>query len=99
MSRNDLMTPDQNPESTSPVQTPMGPPEGPASLATAIFWNEREFRAGWRLLIYLLLFVLVDLAETFLLMAAHFPLLTRAGLTATTMLVQESVGLIAAFAA
>ena len=93
------MTPEQIPENTSNLQTPLGPPAGPASFTTAIFWNDREFRAGWRLLIYLFFFVLVDLAETFLLMAAHFPLLTRAGLTATTMLVQESAGLIAAFAA
>jgi hypothetical protein len=99
MSRNDLMTPDQNPESTSPVQTPMGPPEGPASLATTIFWNEREFRAGWRILLYLLFFVLFDLAETFLLMAVHFPLIARTGFTATGMLVQECVGVIAALGA
>jgi membrane protease YdiL (CAAX protease family) len=99
MSRSDVMTPEQIPENTSELQSPLGPPEGPASFTIAIFWNDREFRAGWRLLIYLFFFVLVDLAETFLLMAAHFPLLTRAGLTAGSMLVQESIGLIAAFAA
>ncbi len=98
-SQNDLMTLEQNPESTSTPQTPMGPPEGPVSRATAIFWNEREFRAGWRLLIYLMFVVLFDLAETFLLTAVHFPLIARAGFTAASMLAQESVGLIAALAA
>jgi CAAX protease family protein len=99
MGRNEIMTLEQNPESTSPLRTPIGPPDGPASGVTAIFWNEREFRAGWRLLIYLLFFVLFDLAETFLLMAVHFPLIARTAFTATSMLVQESVGVIAAFAA
>src|ERR1700722_2200683 len=99
MSRNEFMTPEQNSESKSPPQIPMGPPEGPASLATAIFWNDREFRAGWRLLIYLLFFVLLDLAETFVLMAVHFPLLARTGFTANGMLVQEGVGVMAALGA
>jgi membrane protease YdiL (CAAX protease family) len=90
---------EQNPESTAPPKIPMGPPEGPVSGAKAIFWNEREFRAGWRLLIYLLFVVLFTLAGTFLATALHFPQITRAGVTATSMLVQESLGLIAVFAA
>jgi uncharacterized protein len=90
---------EQNPESTVPPKIPMGPPEGPISGAKAIFWNEREFRAGWRLLIYLLFVVLFTLAGTFLATALHFPQITRAGVTATSMLVQECLGLIAVFAA
>jgi CAAX protease family protein len=93
------MTLELNPESTAPPRPPIGPPEGPTSGAKAIFWNEREFRAGWRLLIYLLFVVLFALAETFLTIALHFPQVARTGITATSMLVQECVGLIAMFAA
>ncbi|HXR09767.1 MAG TPA: CPBP family intramembrane glutamic endopeptidase, partial [Candidatus Acidoferrales bacterium] len=92
------MTPEQNPESAPPL-SPIGPPEGRISGAKAIFWNEREFRAGWRLLIFLLFVVLFTLAGTFLTMALHFPQIGRTGLTATSMLVQECVGVIATFAA
>jgi CAAX protease family protein len=90
---------EQNPERTVPPKIPMGPPEGPVSGAKAVFWNQREFRAGWRLLIYLLFVVLFTLAGTFLATALHFPQITRAGVTATSMLVQECLGLIAVFAA
>ena len=89
---------EQIPESTVP-QVPIGPPQGPLSGTQAIFWNEREFRAGWRLLIYLLFVALFILAETFLTMALHLPQVARAGLTATSMLVQDGVGVIAIFAA
>lgn len=92
------MTPEQNPENAPPL-LPLGPPEGPLSGAKAIFWNEREFRAGWRLLIYLLFVALIILAGTFLTLVLHFPQLARTGLTATSLLVQECVELIAAFAA
>jgi hypothetical protein len=92
------MTPEQHPENDPPL-LPLGPPEGPLSGAKAIFWNERELRAGWRLLIYFLFVVLFMLAGTFLTMALHFPQLARTGFTATSMLVQECVEMIAAFAA
>jgi membrane protease YdiL (CAAX protease family) len=99
MSRNEFMTPEQNPESTPPPQPPIAPPEGPLTGAKAIFWNEREFRAGWRLLIYLLFVALFTLAETFLTIALHFPQVARTGITATSMLVHECVGVIAMFVA
>jgi len=97
-SRNEFMTPETNPESAT-TRLAIGPPEGPLRGAKAVFWNEREFRAGWRLLIYLLFFFLFALGETFLTMALHLPQLARTGLTATSMLVQECVFLIAALAA
>ena len=92
------MTAEQNPESTG-LQSPIGPPEGARSGATAIFWNETEFRAGWRLLIYLLFVVLLTLGATFLTTALRLPQISRTGITATSMLVQECVGAFAAFAA
>jgi CAAX protease family protein len=97
-SRIEFMTVDKIPE-TAPPRPPLGPPEGPTSGAKAIFWNKHEFRAGWRLLIYLLLVVLFIMAETFLTTALHFPQFPRTSFTATSMLVQECVGVIAAFAA
>ena len=81
------------------LQSPIGPPEGPIRGSTAIFWNDREFRAGWRLLIYLLFVVLFMLAETFLITVLHLPQIGRSGFTATAMLVQEIAGILAAFAA
>ena len=93
------MTLEQNPENTTPPQIPIGPPEGPITGARAIFWNAREFRAGWRFLIYLLFVVLFTLAGNFLATALHFPQITRADITATSMLVHECLGLIAIIAA
>ncbi len=93
------MTSDQNPESTDPSQPLIGPPEGPITGAKAIFWNEREFRAGWRLLVYLLLFVLILTVGGSLATALHFPRISRTSLTATSMLVQEGIGIIGALAA
>src|SRR5271169_4230520 len=90
---------EQNPESVPPPRIPMGPPEWSISGAKAIFWNEREFRAVWRLLIYLLFFTLFILAGNYLTMALHLPQINRTGLAAASMLVQECVGLIAMFAA
>ena len=92
------MTLEQNPESAMP-QAPIGPPDGPASGAKAILWNEREFRAGWRLLIYLLFVVLFTLAGTFLTTALHLPQIADGDLTATSTLVHDGIGVIAIFAA
>ncbi len=92
------MTPEQNPESAG-LRSPLGPPEGPITGARSIFWNEHEFRAGWRLLIFLFLAFVFTLAETLLTQALHLPQIGRTGITATAMLVQESIGVIAVFAA
>jgi hypothetical protein len=92
------MIPEQN--SQIPVsQSPLGPPEGPLTARKAIFWNETEFRAGWRLLIYLFFVVLFMMAGTFLMTALHLPQIARSGFTATSMLLQETTGIIATFAA
>src|SRR5271166_5723505 len=97
-SRNKFMTPEQIPENAE-LQSPIGPPQGPASRATAIFWKKCELRAGWRLLIFLLFVVVILLFETFLMSALHLPQVSRTGFTATSMLIQEAAGIIAAFAA
>lgn len=92
------MTIEQNPESAPPLP-PIGPPEGPITRGRSIFWNENEFRAGWRLLIYLLFVFLAVLVETAVGKVLHFPRVDRANITATAMLIQEISGLIAVFAA
>jgi len=88
---------EQNPEASAP-QSPIGPPKGPVSMAAAIFWNEREFRAGWRLLVYLLLIYMFARAGTFLITIFHLPQFSRGGFTATSTLVGEVARIIAAFA-
>jgi membrane protease YdiL (CAAX protease family) len=93
------MTLDQTFESSLPPRPPIGPPEGPIRGARAIFWNEREFRAGWRILIFLLLVALVTLVEAGIVLVLHLPRLTQTNVTATTMLVQESTAAIAVLAA
>jgi uncharacterized protein len=90
--------PEQNSEIPT-AQSPLGPPEGPLTTRKAIFWNEQEFRAGWRLLMYLFFVVLVALVGTFLITALHLPEISRSGITATSMLIQETTGIIATFMA
>ncbi len=93
------MTPDQNPDPFDDSRSPLAPPEGPNTTAHVIFWNQHEFRAGWRILIYILFVVLFILAETFLTSALHLLSAARSGITATSMLVQEITGALAVFAA
>jgi membrane protease YdiL (CAAX protease family) len=90
--------PEQNPEIPA-SQSPLGPPAGPPTRRKAIFWNESEFRAGWRLLMYLFFVVLFTLVGTFLITVLHLPEISRSGVTATSMLIQETTGIIAAFLA
>jgi membrane protease YdiL (CAAX protease family) len=97
--RNESMELEQNSGGAPTPQIPMGPPEGPRRGLNAIFWNDREFRAGWRLLVYLLFTILFALAAVFLAAALHLPQVTRTALTPTSMLVQESAMLIAVLAA
>jgi CAAX protease family protein len=98
-SRNEFMTLEQNPELQTHPASLLAPPMGAIDGPKAIFWNERELRAGWRLLIYLLLFVAFASAGIFLTIALRFPQVTRAEITATAMLIQEGVGALSAMAA
>jgi CAAX protease family protein len=98
-SRNEFMNSEQNPERAESPQPLIGPPEGPITGAKSIFWNEREFRAGWRLLVYLLLFIMNVTIAGILANALHLPRVSPTNIAATPMLVQEGVGIIAALAA
>jgi uncharacterized protein len=92
------MTSEQIPEDSG-LRSPLGPPPGPISGARFIFWNEHELRAGWRLLIYLLLAVVFTLLGGLLAKALHLPQVSRTELTATAMLVQDGIGILAALVA
>lgn len=93
------MTFEQNPELPKRSPSLLAPPGGSIDGAKAIFWNDRELRAGWRVLLYLLLFVLFASTGIFLSIALHFPQVMRGNITATAMLVQESVGAVSAMGA
>ena len=92
------MTPEQTSD-TSHLRSPLGPPPGPVTGAKSIFWNETELRAGWRVLVYLVIVFLITLAETFVSTLLRLPQLGRTGITASAMLVQECIGVIATFVA
>jgi len=89
---------DQDTEGAVPP-SPIGPPEGSISGARFILWNEREFRAGWRLLVFLLFYFAFTRAGVFLIITLHLPQFTSSGFTATSTVVGEMARIIAAFAA
>ncbi len=88
-----------DPESVTPARSLLAPPAGPIDGIRAIFWNERELRAGWRLVIYLALFLGFVVVESALALGLHLPAVTRTGITASGLLIQEAVLMVAAFAA
>jgi membrane protease YdiL (CAAX protease family) len=88
-----------NPESGTTVRSLLAPPAGPIDGVRAIFWNERELRAGWRLLIYLALFLAIGGAESFAVLHLHLLTVTSTNITATGLLIQEVILLSSAFAA
>jgi hypothetical protein len=89
------MSLEQIPENPD-VRSPFGPPVGPVTWAHRIFWNERELRAGWRLLIFLLLTFVFTVVGSLLSKAAHVPQVNRTQITAVAMLGQDGVGILAA---
>lgn len=91
--------PESLPPETPGAPSPLRPPQHASGFLRAIFWNERELRAGWRLLVYLLLVMLFTTVGTFLAVALHFPQMSRAAITAASILTQDGLGIIAAIAA
>lgn len=84
---------------------PPGEPAPPSSTLRKILFNERELRAGWRLLVYILLVFLFFLALRYgaiwflrhLLTWFHLPPHLKSG--ATSMLIGETLAVIAMFGA
>lgn len=82
------------PETTPPVN----PPSGPRTPLRNAFFNQRELRAGWRLLIYVVLGALLLLGFQFLALWLRLPL-PPTHMDATGMLTQEILACAAAFGA
>jgi membrane protease YdiL (CAAX protease family) len=76
-SRNEFMAFEQKPEDSAPRRSLLSPPAGIIHGQTTIFWNEREMRAGWRVMIYLALFFVIGGAESFLAVFLRLPFLWR----------------------
>jgi membrane protease YdiL (CAAX protease family) len=88
-----------NPESGTTVRSLLAPPAGPTDGVRAIFWNERELRAGWRLLIYVALFLAIGGAESFAAARLHLVTVNSTNIAASGLLIQELILFSAAFAA
>lgn len=68
-------------------------------IARRIFMNERELRAGWRLLIYVVLMMLIVLVLGFIGLALHLPVMRPSKISATVMLANELMLVAGAFGA
>jgi membrane protease YdiL (CAAX protease family) len=90
---------DYNAESTPRQRPALAPPVDRLAGVNTIFWNERELRAGWRLVIFIVLFVLFASAGVLLAILLRLPRVTRTNITPLGLLVQEGVGMIAALLA
>ena len=88
-----------NPESGTTPRSLLAPPVGPIEGVRAIFWNERELRAGWRLLIYIALFLAIGGAESFAAVHLHLVTVKSTNIAASGLLIQELILFFAAFAA
>jgi membrane protease YdiL (CAAX protease family) len=88
-----------NPESGTTPRSLLAPPVGPIDGVRAIFWNQRELRAGWRLLIYIALFLAIGGAESFAAVRLHLVTLKSTNIAASGLLIQELILFFAAFAA
>src|SRR6202049_2387547 len=97
--RSELVDSELNRESAAPARSLLAPPAGTIDGISVFLWNERELRAGWRLLIYLVLFLAFGGAASFAAVHLHLPLVTPTDITASGLLVQEAILLSAAFAA
>jgi membrane protease YdiL (CAAX protease family) len=97
-SRNEFMAFEQKPEDSAPRRSLLSPPAGIIHGQTTIFWNEREMRAGWRVMIYLALFFVIGGAESFLAVFLRLPMVTATQISASALLVQELILLSAAIA-
>jgi uncharacterized protein len=79
----------QSPDLANPL--PVAPPPPPPR--NVVFFNDRGLRAGWRLLIYILLVVCFSTTISFVVRKIHHPAHTGQGLpTPPAMILQESIG-------
>jgi hypothetical protein len=86
-------------QAASPRKSLLAPPAGVLGGVGAIFWNERELRAGWRLVIYLVCFGILATAAIYTAVLLHLPQVSRADPSAAGLFGQEAILMVAAFAA
>jgi membrane protease YdiL (CAAX protease family) len=84
------MTTDELPaDAPQPRRSLLAPPAGQLDRVELVLWNERELRAGWRLLIFAVLVALLNLAGFSLMAKLHLPKVTSTYLPPATLLIQE----------
>ena len=83
-------------EEPDKASQPVGEPVAKRSFLQVIFLNQRELRAGWRLLIYIVLALLLFVAFQFTAAWLHLPL-PPGRMDAVGMLTSEILSVIAAF--
>jgi uncharacterized protein len=83
----------------APRRSLLSPPSGPVDGLKEIFWNPVELRAGWRLVIYIVLFAAFAGAGGFVILRLRLPPITAAGFTAYSLFVQELMSMLAAMCA
>jgi membrane protease YdiL (CAAX protease family) len=88
-----------NPAETPPRRSPLAPPGGELHGAKFIFWSRTELRAGWRIVLYILFFAAFGAAGVVVSAFLRFPQVTRTSLTASGLLAQEAIVMLAALAA
>jgi hypothetical protein len=99
VSQSEIVDSQLNRESSTTLRSFLAPPMGPIEGVRAIFWNERELRAGWRLSIYLAFVLAIAGAESFVAFHLHLLTVTTSNITATGLLIQEVILLCAALVA
>lgn len=93
------MDPDLGNPATSPRKSLLAPPPGALDGMRAIFWNERELRGGWRLVIYFVCFGAFATTAIYAAVFLHLPQVSRTDHTAGGLFAQEAILMFAAFAA
>ena len=93
------MDPEQHLDHQAPEPAPPALPAAPPTGIQVIFRNEKEIRAGWRLLLYLVLFVALLFAGSYAAAFLRLPQATPLEVTATGLLTQEAIAMLAALGA
>jgi membrane protease YdiL (CAAX protease family) len=89
--RSEFVDPELNRESAPPKRSLLAPPAGTIGGVKAIFWNERELRAGWRLALFSVLFRGFFVAGNRAVALLHLPHAAASNVTAAGILILESI--------
>src|ERR1700704_907190 len=97
--RSEFVDPELNRENTTPPRSFLAPPAGTIGGVRAIFWNERELRAGWRLVLFSMLFAMFLTAGNRAVALFQLPHATSGNVTAVGVLILESITVAASLCA